>query len=172
MKKDGCVLHGTDKLFPTLTELMDHLKGQILRTDNIVFTLKRCCQPKPRGTFLCLNQYSTKGLIMFPTDTYLLVSIDFLLIILRFDILILQHNGLYLASILLMGDGEQGSLLFTILTTASLIIMASYMWQSHISFSGIVRSCDGKVGTTPRCTCSVWCHHKRFWFAIPKVLEI
>ncbi|XP_048354993.1 tyrosine-protein kinase JAK1 [Sphaerodactylus townsendi] len=48
MKKDGCVLHGSDKLFPTLTELMDHLRGQILRTDNIVFTLKRCCQPKPR----------------------------------------------------------------------------------------------------------------------------
>ncbi|KAJ7332634.1 hypothetical protein JRQ81_014814 [Phrynocephalus forsythii] len=48
MKKDGCLLHGSDKLFPSLKELMDHLKGQILRTDNIVFTLKRCCQPKPR----------------------------------------------------------------------------------------------------------------------------
>ncbi|KAM6456304.1 tyrosine-protein kinase JAK1 isoform 2-T3 [Liasis olivaceus] len=48
MKKDGCLLHGSDKFFPSLKELMDHLKGQILRTDNIVFTLKRCCQPKPR----------------------------------------------------------------------------------------------------------------------------
>uniref|UniRef100_A0A8D0E4G9 Tyrosine-protein kinase n=1 Tax=Salvator merianae TaxID=96440 RepID=A0A8D0E4G9_SALMN len=49
MKKDGCLLNGSDKLFPSLKELMDHLKGQILRTDNIVFTLKKCCQPKPRG---------------------------------------------------------------------------------------------------------------------------
>uniref|UniRef100_A0A8D0E332 Tyrosine-protein kinase n=1 Tax=Salvator merianae TaxID=96440 RepID=A0A8D0E332_SALMN len=48
MKKDGCLLNGSDKLFPSLKELMDHLKGQILRTDNIVFTLKKCCQPKPR----------------------------------------------------------------------------------------------------------------------------
>nr|XP_020661758.1 tyrosine-protein kinase JAK1 isoform X2 [Pogona vitticeps] len=48
MKKDGCLLHGSDKFFPSLKELMDHLKGQVLRTDNIVFTLKRCCQPKPR----------------------------------------------------------------------------------------------------------------------------
>ncbi|XP_015679055.1 tyrosine-protein kinase JAK1 [Protobothrops mucrosquamatus] len=48
MKKDGCLLHGSDKFFPSLKELMDHLKGQILRTDEIVFTLKRCVQPKPR----------------------------------------------------------------------------------------------------------------------------
>ncbi|KAH0618534.1 hypothetical protein JD844_017835 [Phrynosoma platyrhinos] len=48
VKKDGCLLHGSDKFFPSLKELMDHLKGQILRTDNIEFTLKRCCQPKPR----------------------------------------------------------------------------------------------------------------------------
>ncbi|KAM3839983.1 tyrosine-protein kinase JAK1 isoform 1-T4 [Vipera latastei] len=48
MKKNGCLLHGSDKFFPSLKELMDHLKGQILRTDEIVFTLKRCVQPKPR----------------------------------------------------------------------------------------------------------------------------
>ncbi|XP_044286003.1 tyrosine-protein kinase JAK1 isoform X2 [Varanus komodoensis] len=48
IKKDGCLLQGSDKFFPSLKELMDHLKGQMLRTDNIVFTLKRCCQPKPR----------------------------------------------------------------------------------------------------------------------------
>ncbi|XP_066478956.1 tyrosine-protein kinase JAK1 isoform X2 [Tiliqua scincoides] len=48
MKKDGCLLHGSDMIFPSLKELMDHLKGQILRTDNIVFQLRRCCQPKPR----------------------------------------------------------------------------------------------------------------------------
>ncbi|KAB1269323.1 Tyrosine-protein kinase JAK1, partial [Camelus dromedarius] len=34
--------------FPSLGDLMSHLKKQILRTDNISFVLKRCCQPKPR----------------------------------------------------------------------------------------------------------------------------
>ncbi|XP_008107521.2 tyrosine-protein kinase JAK1 isoform X2 [Anolis carolinensis] len=48
MKKNGCLLHGSDKFFSSLKELMDHLKGQILRTDNIEFTLKQCCQPKPK----------------------------------------------------------------------------------------------------------------------------
>ncbi|KFO96305.1 Tyrosine-protein kinase JAK1, partial [Calypte anna] len=48
VKKGGYFLHGSNKPFSSLKELMDHLKGQILRTDNISFTLKRCCQPKPR----------------------------------------------------------------------------------------------------------------------------
>uniref|UniRef100_A0A8C0AZW7 non-specific protein-tyrosine kinase n=1 Tax=Buteo japonicus TaxID=224669 RepID=A0A8C0AZW7_9AVES len=48
VKKGGYFLHGSSKSFSSLKELMDHLKGQILRTDNISFTLKRCCQPKPR----------------------------------------------------------------------------------------------------------------------------
>uniref|UniRef100_A0A8D0HGL2 Tyrosine-protein kinase n=1 Tax=Sphenodon punctatus TaxID=8508 RepID=A0A8D0HGL2_SPHPU len=48
VKKGGCFLHGSDKFFPSLKELMNHLKGQILRTENIEFTLKKCCQPKPR----------------------------------------------------------------------------------------------------------------------------
>uniref|UniRef100_A0A672USC0 Tyrosine-protein kinase JAK1 n=1 Tax=Strigops habroptila TaxID=2489341 RepID=A0A672USC0_STRHB len=50
VKKGGYFLHGSSKSFSSLKELMDHLKGQILRTDNISFTLKRCCQPKPRGS--------------------------------------------------------------------------------------------------------------------------
>uniref|UniRef100_A0A8C4JZ93 Tyrosine-protein kinase n=1 Tax=Dromaius novaehollandiae TaxID=8790 RepID=A0A8C4JZ93_DRONO len=50
VKKGGYFLHGSNKPFSSLKELMDHLKGQILRTDNISFTLKRCCQPKPRGS--------------------------------------------------------------------------------------------------------------------------
>lgn len=48
VKEEGYLLHGSDMNFPSLKELMDHLKGQILRTDNIVFQLRRCCQPKPR----------------------------------------------------------------------------------------------------------------------------
>uniref|UniRef100_A0A8C3LMZ8 Tyrosine-protein kinase n=1 Tax=Chrysolophus pictus TaxID=9089 RepID=A0A8C3LMZ8_CHRPC len=48
VKKGGYFLHGSNRSFASLKELMDHLKGQILRTDNISFTLKRCCQPKPR----------------------------------------------------------------------------------------------------------------------------
>ncbi|NWY38189.1 JAK1 kinase, partial [Sylvia atricapilla] len=48
VKKGGYFLHGSNKSFESLKDLMDHLKGQILRTDNISFTLKRCCQPRPR----------------------------------------------------------------------------------------------------------------------------
>lgn len=50
VKKGGYFLHGSNKSFESLKDLMDHLKGQILRTDNISFTLKRCCQPRPRGS--------------------------------------------------------------------------------------------------------------------------
>ncbi|XP_069498087.1 tyrosine-protein kinase JAK1 isoform X2 [Ambystoma mexicanum] len=48
VNKWGYCLHGTDKYFISLRELMDHLKGQILRTDNVSFTLRKCCPPKPR----------------------------------------------------------------------------------------------------------------------------
>ncbi|KGL74836.1 Tyrosine-protein kinase JAK1, partial [Tinamus guttatus] len=48
VEKGKYFLHGSNNNFSSLKELMDHLKGQILRTDNISFTLKRCCQPKPR----------------------------------------------------------------------------------------------------------------------------
>lgn len=56
VKKGGYFLHGSNKSFASLKELMDHLKGQILRTDNISFTLKRCCQPKPRGSLCPLRE--------------------------------------------------------------------------------------------------------------------
>ncbi|XP_043941497.1 tyrosine-protein kinase JAK1 [Protopterus annectens] len=46
-KKEGYRLHGSEKFFPTLRELMDHLKGQILRTENVSFVLKKCCPPRP-----------------------------------------------------------------------------------------------------------------------------
>lgn len=49
VQKGRYSLHGSDRGFPSLEELMSHLKKQILRTDNISFVLKRCCQPKPRG---------------------------------------------------------------------------------------------------------------------------
>ncbi|XP_005385362.1 PREDICTED: tyrosine-protein kinase JAK1 isoform X1 [Chinchilla lanigera] len=48
VRKGRYSLHGSDRGFPSLEELMSHLKKQILRTDNISFVLKRCCQPKPR----------------------------------------------------------------------------------------------------------------------------
>uniref|UniRef100_A0A8D3D214 non-specific protein-tyrosine kinase n=1 Tax=Scophthalmus maximus TaxID=52904 RepID=A0A8D3D214_SCOMX len=46
---DGYRLHGTDTLQPTLRELLEHLEGQSLRTDNLQFQLLRCCPPQPRG---------------------------------------------------------------------------------------------------------------------------
>ncbi|XP_056670992.1 tyrosine-protein kinase JAK1 isoform X1 [Monodelphis domestica] len=48
VKKGRYSLHGSDRVFPSLKDLMDHLKKQILKTDNISFVLKKCCQPKPR----------------------------------------------------------------------------------------------------------------------------
>ncbi|KAF0041897.1 hypothetical protein F2P81_005429 [Scophthalmus maximus] len=45
---DGYRLHGTDTLQPTLRELLEHLEGQSLRTDNLQFQLLRCCPPQPR----------------------------------------------------------------------------------------------------------------------------
>lgn len=52
VQKGRYSLHGSDRSFPSLGDLMSHLKKQILRTDNISFVLKRCCQPKPRGQCL------------------------------------------------------------------------------------------------------------------------
>uniref|UniRef100_A0A8C7ZLC0 Tyrosine-protein kinase n=1 Tax=Oryzias sinensis TaxID=183150 RepID=A0A8C7ZLC0_9TELE len=46
--KNGFRLHGTDALQPTLKELLEHLQGQTLRTDNLQFHLLRCCPPQPR----------------------------------------------------------------------------------------------------------------------------
>lgn len=46
---DGYRLYGTDTLRSTLRELLEHLEGQSLRTDNLQFQLLRCCPPQPRG---------------------------------------------------------------------------------------------------------------------------
>uniref|UniRef100_A0A3B5AH25 Tyrosine-protein kinase n=1 Tax=Stegastes partitus TaxID=144197 RepID=A0A3B5AH25_9TELE len=45
---DGFRLYGTETLRPTLKELLCHLEGQNLRTDNLQFQLLRCCPPQPR----------------------------------------------------------------------------------------------------------------------------
>ncbi|XP_024133879.1 tyrosine-protein kinase JAK1 [Oryzias melastigma] len=45
---NGFRLHGTDAFQPTLKELLEHLEGQTLRTDNLQFQLLRCCPPQPR----------------------------------------------------------------------------------------------------------------------------
>lgn len=63
VKKGGYFLHGSNKSFASLKDLMDHLKGQILRTDNISFTLKRCCQPRPRGNLASQGFVVAKGQI-------------------------------------------------------------------------------------------------------------
>uniref|UniRef100_A0A669DPT6 Tyrosine-protein kinase n=1 Tax=Oreochromis niloticus TaxID=8128 RepID=A0A669DPT6_ORENI len=41
-------LHGTDTSQSTLKELLEHLEGQNLRSDNLQFQLVRCCPPQPR----------------------------------------------------------------------------------------------------------------------------
>uniref|UniRef100_A0A8C4IMT7 Tyrosine-protein kinase JAK1 n=1 Tax=Dicentrarchus labrax TaxID=13489 RepID=A0A8C4IMT7_DICLA len=46
---DGFRLYGTETFRKTLGELLEHLEGQSLRTDNVHFQLLRCCPPQPRG---------------------------------------------------------------------------------------------------------------------------
>ncbi|XP_029001957.1 tyrosine-protein kinase JAK1 [Betta splendens] len=48
VSSEGYSLYGTDTLRPTLRELLEHLEGQSLRTDNLQFQLLRCCPPQPR----------------------------------------------------------------------------------------------------------------------------
>uniref|UniRef100_A0A8K9XDJ4 Tyrosine-protein kinase n=1 Tax=Oncorhynchus mykiss TaxID=8022 RepID=A0A8K9XDJ4_ONCMY len=47
---EGFRLYGTETYRSSLRELLDHLSGQNLRTDNLRFQLSRCCPPQPRGT--------------------------------------------------------------------------------------------------------------------------
>uniref|UniRef100_A0A672Z4I1 non-specific protein-tyrosine kinase n=1 Tax=Sphaeramia orbicularis TaxID=375764 RepID=A0A672Z4I1_9TELE len=47
---NGYRLYGTETLRPSLKELLEHLEGQSLRTENLHFQLIRCCPPQPRGT--------------------------------------------------------------------------------------------------------------------------
>ncbi|XP_061594707.1 tyrosine-protein kinase JAK1 [Cololabis saira] len=44
----GYRLFDTETFRPTLKELLEHLEGQSLRTDNLHFQLLRCCPPQPR----------------------------------------------------------------------------------------------------------------------------
>ncbi|XP_064194515.1 tyrosine-protein kinase JAK1-like isoform X1 [Anguilla rostrata] len=44
----GYKLCGTESYWLSLKDLMEHLSGQCLRTDNVSFYLKRCCPPEPR----------------------------------------------------------------------------------------------------------------------------
>ncbi|KAM9358193.1 tyrosine-protein kinase JAK1 [Symphorus nematophorus] len=45
---DGFRLYGTETLRPSLSELLEHLEGQSLRTENLHFQLLHCCRPQPR----------------------------------------------------------------------------------------------------------------------------
>uniref|UniRef100_A0A671SHS3 Tyrosine-protein kinase JAK1 n=1 Tax=Sinocyclocheilus anshuiensis TaxID=1608454 RepID=A0A671SHS3_9TELE len=49
-RPQGYRLYGTETFRPTLKELLEHLQGQNLRTENLRFQLRRCCPPQPRGT--------------------------------------------------------------------------------------------------------------------------
>uniref|UniRef100_A0A8C9ZLE6 Tyrosine-protein kinase n=1 Tax=Sander lucioperca TaxID=283035 RepID=A0A8C9ZLE6_SANLU len=48
VSSEGFRLYGTDTFRNTLVELLEHLEGQSLRTDNLQFQLLRCCPPQPR----------------------------------------------------------------------------------------------------------------------------
>lgn len=49
VSNDGYRLYGTETFRNTLGELLEHLEGQSLRTDNLHFQLLHCCPPQPRG---------------------------------------------------------------------------------------------------------------------------
>ncbi|XP_037626699.1 tyrosine-protein kinase JAK1 [Sebastes umbrosus] len=48
VSNDGCRLYGTETFRANLVDLLEHLEGQSLRTDNLQFQLLRCCPPQPR----------------------------------------------------------------------------------------------------------------------------
>ncbi|TDH08790.1 hypothetical protein EPR50_G00101500 [Perca flavescens] len=48
VSSEGFRLYGTETFRATLVELLEHLEGQSLRTDNLQFQLLRCCPPQPR----------------------------------------------------------------------------------------------------------------------------
>ncbi|XP_041125613.1 tyrosine-protein kinase JAK1 [Polyodon spathula] len=48
VSEEGFRLCGTEAYYQSLRDLMDHLSGQILRTDSVSFQLTRCCPPQPR----------------------------------------------------------------------------------------------------------------------------
>uniref|UniRef100_A0A8C9ZU03 Tyrosine-protein kinase n=1 Tax=Sander lucioperca TaxID=283035 RepID=A0A8C9ZU03_SANLU len=52
VSSEGFRLYGTDTFRNTLVELLEHLEGQSLRTDNLQFQLLRCCPPQPREALL------------------------------------------------------------------------------------------------------------------------
>uniref|UniRef100_A0A673JIF6 Tyrosine-protein kinase n=1 Tax=Sinocyclocheilus rhinocerous TaxID=307959 RepID=A0A673JIF6_9TELE len=69
----GYRLYGTDTFRPTLKELLEHLQGQNLRTENLRFQLRRCCPPQPRGTstrsaqsVILLNDYLLTHVLTLP----------------------------------------------------------------------------------------------------------
>lgn len=48
----GYRLFGTETFRTNLKELLEHLQGQSLRTENLRFQLRRCCPPQPRGIII------------------------------------------------------------------------------------------------------------------------
>ncbi|KAK3556757.1 hypothetical protein QTP70_016693 [Hemibagrus guttatus] len=48
VSSQGYRLFGTETFRTNLKELLEHLQGQSLRTENLRFQLRRCCPPQPR----------------------------------------------------------------------------------------------------------------------------
>uniref|UniRef100_A0A4W4EQ74 Tyrosine-protein kinase n=1 Tax=Electrophorus electricus TaxID=8005 RepID=A0A4W4EQ74_ELEEL len=48
VSSQGFRLSGTETFRPSVKELLEHLQGQSLRTENLRFQLRRCCPPQPR----------------------------------------------------------------------------------------------------------------------------
>uniref|UniRef100_A0A1A8QVV4 Tyrosine-protein kinase n=1 Tax=Nothobranchius pienaari TaxID=704102 RepID=A0A1A8QVV4_9TELE len=63
----GYRLYGTETSRPTLKELLEHLEGQCLRTDNLEFQLQRCCPPQPREVSNLLVVTKDRPLFQKPT---------------------------------------------------------------------------------------------------------
>ncbi|CAG5863399.1 unnamed protein product [Menidia menidia] len=87
----GFRLFGTDTLRPTLKELLEHLEGQSLRTENLNFHLVHCCPPQPREISNLL--VVTKERALVPQTTVQESQLSFLRI-LKEEIEQEEHLGL------------------------------------------------------------------------------
>uniref|UniRef100_A0A8C7P943 Tyrosine-protein kinase n=1 Tax=Oncorhynchus mykiss TaxID=8022 RepID=A0A8C7P943_ONCMY len=88
---EGFRLYGTETYRSSLRELLDHLSGQNLRTDNLRFQLSRCCPPQPREVSNLL--VVTKDRVLVPQTTLQESQLSFHRI-LKEEIMQGEHLGL------------------------------------------------------------------------------
>uniref|UniRef100_A0A672Z5C6 Tyrosine-protein kinase n=1 Tax=Sphaeramia orbicularis TaxID=375764 RepID=A0A672Z5C6_9TELE len=90
---NGYRLYGTETLRPSLKELLEHLEGQSLRTENLHFQLIRCCPPQPRGTLKTIPHKHKVQSWWFRLTQYPLKPFHYLMFCFLFSIHQEEHLG-------------------------------------------------------------------------------